>query len=264
MIKVNGGENMIGNKYKTAEVAKIVGVHPNTVRLYEKYQLIPKPERQENGYRVFTDLHIEQFKLARAVLKVEVLQNGLRKKAVDIIKISATKNFDVAISHTESYLSQIRVEKQNAEEAIEIVKQILSASHHTGEAGHLSLTRKQTAEYLQITMDILRNWELNGLITIKRRQNGYRVYTDDDIMRLKIIRSLRCANYSLSAILRMLSAISQDPSVNIREVIDTPKHDDDIISVCDKLLTSLQEAESNALHVMAQLKKMKKRFKNFS
>lgn len=264
MIKVNGGENMIGNKYSTAEVAKIVGVHPNTVRLYEKYHLIPKPERQENGYRVFTDLHIEQFKLARAVLKVEVLQNGLRKKAVDIIKISATKNFDVAISHTESYLSQIRVEKQNAEEAIEIVKQILSASHHTGEAGHLSLTRKQTAEYLQITMDILRNWELNGLITVKRRQNGYRVYTDDDIMRLKIIRSLRCANYSLSAILRMLSAISQDPSVNIREVIDTPKHDDDIISVCDKLLTSLQEGESNALHVMAQLKKMKKRFKNFS
>lgn len=252
------------NKYKTAEVAKIVGVHPNTVRLYEKYQLISKPERQKNGYRVFTDLHIEQFKLARAVLKVEVLQNGLRKKAVDIIKISATKNFDVAICLTESYLSQIRAEQQNAEEAIEIVKQILFASHHREEAEHLSLTRKQTAEYLQVTMDTLRNWELNGLITVKRRQNGYRVYTYDDIMRLKIIRSLRCANYSLSAILRMLSAISKDPSVNIREVIDTPKHDEDIISVCDKLFTSLQEAESNALHVMDQLKKMKKRFKNFS
>lgn len=249
------------NKYKTAEVAKIIGVHPNTVRLYEKYQLIPKPERLDNGYRVFTDLHIEQFKLARAALKVEVLQNGLRKKAVDIIKISATKNFDAAIRLTESYLTQIKAEQQNAEEAIEIVKSLLFGSHPTEEPGHLFFTRKQAAEYLQITMDTLRNWELNGLIAVKRRQNGYRLYTDDDIMRLKVIRSLRCANYSLAAILRMLAAISHDPNVNIREVIDTPEHDDDIISVCDKLLTSLREAEDNALMVMAQLKKMKKQFK---
>ncbi|MBU5438370.1 MerR family transcriptional regulator [Tissierella sp. MSJ-40] len=251
----------MGNKYRTSEVAKMIGVHPNTVRLYEKYQLISKPERQDNGYRVFTDLHVEQFKLARAALKVEVLQNGLRKKAVDIVKASATKNFDTAICLTESYLSQIRTEQQNAEEAIEIVKQILSASHRATESKNLSLTRKQTAEYLQVTIDTLRNWELNGLITVRRRQNGYRIYTDDDIMRLKVIRSLRCANYSLSAILRMLAAISHDPSVNIRKVIDTPEHDDDIISVCDKLLTSLREAEDNALMVMAQLKRMKKQFK---
>ncbi len=28
--------------YKTAEVAAIIGIHPNTVRLYEKMKLIPK------------------------------------------------------------------------------------------------------------------------------------------------------------------------------------------------------------------------------
>ena len=46
--------------YKTAEVAAMIGVHPNTVRLYEKMKLIPKPERLSNGYRVFTDFHIWQ------------------------------------------------------------------------------------------------------------------------------------------------------------------------------------------------------------
>ena len=39
--------------YKTAEVAAIIGIHPNTVRLYEKLGLIPKPERLPNGYRGF-------------------------------------------------------------------------------------------------------------------------------------------------------------------------------------------------------------------
>ena len=75
-------------QYKTIDIARRIGIHVNTVRLYEKCALIPKPDRLPNGYRVFTDLHIEQFKLARAALRVEVLQNGLRKRAVNIIKVS--------------------------------------------------------------------------------------------------------------------------------------------------------------------------------
>ena len=57
------------NTYKTIDIARIIGIHVNTVRLYEKCGLIPKPERLGNGYRVFTDLHIEQFRLARAALR---------------------------------------------------------------------------------------------------------------------------------------------------------------------------------------------------
>ncbi|KAF5057084.1 MerR family transcriptional regulator [Sedimentibacter saalensis] len=244
------------NTYKTSEVAHIIGIHPNTVRLYEKLELIPKPERMANGYRVFTDFHVEQIKFVRTALKVEVLQNGLRKQAIDIIKISASGNFSKAIHMTESYLLQIRNEQRNAEEAIEIAEKLLSGSNEAIETAFL--TRKETADYLHISMDALRNWEMNGLLTIKRRQNGYRVYRDEDIRRLKIIRSLRCANYSLSAILRMLNTLSKNPSADIRQAIDTPKENEDIISVCDKLITSLRLAEQNAEAMLTHLEKMKK------
>lgn len=40
------------NTYKTIDIARIIGIHINTVRLYEKCSLIPKPERLNNGYRV--------------------------------------------------------------------------------------------------------------------------------------------------------------------------------------------------------------------
>lgn len=243
------------NTYKTSEVARIIGIHPNTVRLYEELKLIPKPVRQQNGYRVFTDFHLEQFKLARTALRVEVLQNGLRKKAIDIIKTSATGNLEEAESLTENYLRQIKQEQRNAQEAIEIVNLLLSGSKQ--ELDKLHLTRKETADYLQISMDTLRNWELNGLLTVKRKQNGYRIYTDVDIRRLKIIRSLRCANYSLSAILRMLNELSRNPQANISEVIDTPRETDDISSVCDKLLTSLRFAKENAENMLILLNKMK-------
>ncbi|WP_297421967.1 MerR family transcriptional regulator [Clostridium sp.] len=246
------------NKYKTAQVAKIIGIHPNTVRLYEELGLIPKPQRLSNGYRVFTDFHIEQFKLARTALKVEVLQSGLRKAIINIIKLSAKGEFRKAIIYTNNYINQIKIEQKNAEEAIEITKKLLSGIEE--EEKDIFLTRKQTADYLQVTIDTLRNWEMNGLLSVKRKQNGYRVYTKNDIQLLKIIRSLRCANYSLTAILRMINAISNNSEIDIREVINTPKTDEDIVTVCDKLLTSLSSAEANAGCILEQLKVMKEKF----
>lgn len=243
--------------YRTAQLAKMIGVHPNTVRLYEELSLIPKPERKPNGYRIFTDLHIEAFKLARTAFQIEVLQGGLRGKIADVVKAAAALDFDAALALTDEYLEQLNREKKNASEAIDIVRGIIAGdSKPDGQ----SLKRSEAAALLNISMDCLRNWEMNGLLTVKRRENGYRVYTSEDIERLKIIRSLRCANYSLAAILRMLSELSINPSANIEAALDTPKPDDDIISVCDKLASSLARAEVNARVIQGMLLDMKKKF----
>ena len=244
------------NTYKTHEVARMMGVHVNTVRLYETCRLIPKPERGSNGYRIFTDLHVEQFRLARAALQVEVLQNGLRKQAVEIIKICALGEFDKARHSANQYLRQVEAEICNANEAISIARQLMICKDETAPSEHVCFTRKQAAEYLQITTDTLRNWELNGLITVERKKNRYRIYGDEDIKRLKMIRSLRCANYSLAAILRMLLALSGNPSADMGEVLNTPKEDEDVITACDKLLTSLEQAKINMRFVLAQIDKM--------
>lgn len=241
--------------YTTSDVANIIGIHPNTVRLYEELKLITKPERKPNGYRIFTRLHIDQFKIARLAFQVEVLQNGLRKQAIEIIKTCAKCDFDTALKLTSCYLEQVIEEKQNAEKAILIVEQIIAGKK--GIEKNLCLTRKEAADYLHVTIDTLRNWELNGLLTIKRKQNGYRVYSDNDIRRLTIIKSLRCANYSLSAILRMLHVLSSNPKANIRDAIDTSQSGDDIITACDNLLTSLSHAEKNAKEIYILLIKMK-------
>lgn len=246
------------NKYKTAQIAKIIGIHPNTVRLYEKLGLIPKAERLENGYRLFTDFHIEQLKLLRTSFKVEILQNGLRKKIIHIIKLSAKGEFEKAITDTKSYIEQVKIEQKKAEKAILITKRLLSGMQ--SEENDIYLTRKQTSEYLNITIDTLRNWEMNGLLRVKRKQNGYRVYTNSDIQILNIIRSLRCANYSIASILRMLNALSENLDADIKKIINTPKDDDDIISVCDTLITSLKNAELNANCLLSQLKNIQKKY----
>jgi len=245
-------------RYTTSQVAQIIGIHPNTVRLYEELKLITKPDRGANGYRIFTDLHIDQFRVARLSFQVEVLQNGLRKQAAEIAKASAACEFERALALTAAYLKQIEQEKYHAEEAIRITERILKKSK--GEQENLQMTRKETADYLQVTIDTLRNWEMNGLLRVKRKQNGYRVYNDADVRQLKIIRALRCANYSLAAILRMLNTLNQNPRIDIREAIDTSEAKEDIITACDNLLTSLGQAEKNAEEICMQLEKMKKEY----
>ena len=245
------------NTYTTTEVAKIIGIHPNTVRMYEEWGLIPLAERKPNCYRIFTDFHIEQLRLARIAFQIEVLQNGLRKKVIETIKFSAKRDFDKALMLAEEYRSQIQREQRNAEESIGIAKQILS-----GKSAEQTLffNRKEVLDYLDISMDTLRNWERNGLLQVKRKQNGYRVYTNDDIERLKMIRTLRLANYSLEAILRMLNALEHNPQVNIKQVLNTPQTDADIVSVCDRLIVSLQYAEKNAEKMINIILEMKEKF----
>ncbi len=245
------------NTYRTAEVAGIIGVHPNTVRLYEELGLIPKPERRANGYRVFTDFHIDQFRVARLAFEIEVLQNGLRKKIVEMVKTSAAGDFDGALTLAGEYLLQVRRESRNAEDAIEIVRRILCGEPQENGA---SLKRKEVCGRLNLSPDTVRNWEMNGLLTVKRRENGYRVYTDADIRRLKIIRSLRCANYSLESILRMLNGLSYHPEADIRALLDTPGEEGGILSACDKLISSLQKAESNAQIILRMLEDMKTKY----
>ena len=244
--------------YKTAEIAALIGIHPNTVHLYEAMELIPKPERQANHYRIFTDFHLEQIRLVRLAFQIEVLQNGLRRKIVHMVKVSATGDFDTALVLTQDYLEQLKQENANAEEAAKIVKQILSG--RAEEENNRLFKRREVSEYLSISMDTLRNWEMNGLLTVKRKQNGYRIYTNKEIRQLKVIRSLRCANYSLEAILHLLSQLSQNPDTDIKKALDTPKENADIISVYDKLITSLTAAESNARKMICKLQEMKSRF----
>lgn len=240
--------------YSTSQIAEIAELHPNIVRMYEEWGLIQKPERKKNGYRVFNDIHIKQFELARKALQIEVLQAGLRKRIIEAVKLSAQYRFDEAIELTREYIRIAEQEKENAKEDAEICEML----YQQPKADNVFYKRAQAAKELGLTIDTIRNWEMNGLLTVKRKQNGYRVYDSNDMNRLKIIRSLRCANYSLSAILRMLKKYDNRMDKNdILDILNTPENDEDIVTACDKLIESLEKAIKNAYEVISKLTEIK-------
>lgn len=53
------------NKYTIGQVAKITGMPAKTLRFYEEQGVIKSADRQENGYRYFTDENLEEIRLIK-------------------------------------------------------------------------------------------------------------------------------------------------------------------------------------------------------
>jgi DNA-binding transcriptional MerR regulator len=53
---------------RTGEVARLAGVSPDTVRVYERRGLLPRPPRTSRGYRQYTPAAVDRIRLVRRAL----------------------------------------------------------------------------------------------------------------------------------------------------------------------------------------------------
>lgn len=243
--------------YKTAQIAKLIGVHPNTIRFYEEMGLLPVIPRTESGYRSFNERHLKQLRLLRVAFKAEIISSSLRQEVFDIIKKSAVDDIDGAYKDTQKYLEHLKEEMAGAKEAIRITLDIIEINSPKEEPVVFK-GRAETAENLGITIDVLRNWERNGLIRVPLDSKGHRTYGLNELNRLKIIRTLRNAHYSMMSILRMLNRLDHGET-DIRKIIDTPSEEEDIVCAADRYITALSMAEKDALEMLEMLEVLKSR-----
>jgi DNA-binding transcriptional MerR regulator len=86
--------------------------------------------------------------------------------------------------------------------------------------------------------------------------NGYRLYGAAEIGRLRVIRMLNLAGYSQMAILRMMLHLDHSGAGDLRQVLDTPRPDEDVYTAADRWLSTLAEQEQRALDLIAQVEAM--------
>jgi len=52
-------------QYKIGKAAQLAGVNKETIRYYERRNLIPEPDRMDSGYRLFSQRHIDQIRFIK-------------------------------------------------------------------------------------------------------------------------------------------------------------------------------------------------------
>jgi DNA-binding transcriptional MerR regulator len=240
---------------RTSDLAKAVGVHPNTIRLYEKWGFLPPVPRSPSGYRLFTEDHLAHARLIRLALHFTWLGGDLKHSAYAMVLQAASGDLGGALELAYQLLVLVRAERAQAEAAAELLKRWAqgATTDTTAEPLHIG----ETAKLLGVTTDQLRNWERNGLIEVPRNPcNNYRLYGAPQIARLRVIRTLRRAKYSMMAILRMLLHLDQGKEGDLREVLDTPSPDEDVYYATDRWLSYLAELEQYATDAISLLEEM--------
>lgn len=243
---------MAAKTLRTIEIARELGVHVNTIRRYEALGFLPEIPRAANGYRLYTRIHLEQARLARLALRWPYLAAD-RTLLEDLVKSAAAGDTGRAMELAYLYLAHIRVERTLAEAAVEFLTRW--AAGHVIDTSRQRVHIKEAARHLDVTVDMLRNWERNGLIDVPRDPaNGYRVYGAAEFGRLRVIRMLVKAGYSQLAILRMLRQFDAGSTENLGDALELPlEEDEDIPIAANRWLTSLLELEQRAQEIIHQI-----------
>ena len=238
---------------RTSDIARELGVHVNTVRLYEEQGFLPAIPRGKNGYRRYTPIHQEQARLAHLTLRWPYL--GDKSRLNDLVKSAAGNDLGTAMELAYQYLAHIRVERTYAEAAVEYLERW--AAGHLLDSSQQTMHITQAAQHLNVTVDMLRNWERSGLIDVPRDPtNGYRLYGAAEFGRLRVIRMLVKSGYSLMAVLRMLQQFDAGKTDNLRAALDLPLEDsanENIEVIADRWLLSLVELEQRAQAIIRQI-----------
>ncbi|NPV91657.1 MAG: MerR family transcriptional regulator [Firmicutes bacterium] len=247
---------------RTSDIARAVGIHPNTVRVYEQWGFLPPVPRSESGYRLFSGLHLEQVRLVRMALRCTQLGGAIRRQALGVVERAAGCDFPAAGQQARDLWEMVRREREVAEAAVIHLEQW--AEGRTGSEDLPGMRISEAAALVGVSIDRLRDWERNGLLSVPREESsGYRVYGPAEIERLQVISAMRKARYSQMSILRVLQTLDRGNKEGLRQALDSPAPDDELYYHCvfDQWRQALAEAEENARRMIGHLEKMSLWFK---
>ena len=235
---------------RTSHLARAVGIHPNTVRLYVDWGLVPPVERSPAGYRLFTERHLDCLRLARMIYAAQYPGRGFRALGNAIIRRAVADDWAGALAKAHEHLAAVSAELEQANQAANLLEHWAQNTADSS-SDEEPLGIGELSKRLGVSLDMIRNWERNGLIRVPRNSyNNYRLFGNKEIERMRIIRMLSRAGYSHMAMLRMFIELDAGNTRDLKKVLDTPRPDEDIFTAADRWLTTLHLQEEMAQRVI--------------
>lgn len=250
-----GGRIDLMKTYKISQIAKKCRIHPNTVRQYEAQGFLPPVPRAENGYRQYSGLHLEHVLLVRTAFRSTWLGGAIRQKALAVLQLSAAGSYEEAMQAAQEHLALVAAEREKAEIAAGLLEKWVVVSDELAGAGRKAWKTKDIAGRLDISPDMLRSWERNGLINVPRNpDNGYRFYGEQEIRRLYVIRALRKARFSLMSIYSMFCHYDRGIRVGLAGILnELPPDEENIFFNTNEWLSKIKSIEESAQEMINRL-----------
>ncbi|PKL25785.1 MAG: hypothetical protein CVV47_03840 [Spirochaetae bacterium HGW-Spirochaetae-3] len=235
-----------GGFFRTVDVARAAGVHENTVRLYVEWGFLAEPGRAPNGYRLWTVDHIDQMLFARLAMHGMWPGRRIRESALALVRRAATGDLAGAVADARVHATLVEQEIARAESAAAFLER-WAAGNADAAACDEFYGPREAAVAVGATPGQIRNWERNRLVAVpKDPGTGYRVYGPDQVGRLRVVRSLLLAGYSVMAVLRMATELDRGRTTGLKDVLNTPRPGEEALTAFDSWLAALAEQKARA------------------
>ncbi|KOP81193.1 MerR family transcriptional regulator [Cytobacillus solani] len=198
---------------KGIEIANKLNISTSALRHYESWGLVPKVERAENGYRIYTKEHEAYFQCIRALysgfgmdLVREVMPLIINEKKLDALWLINKAQVD------------LQAEKETAQRTVEMLdlKELTDIPKYRNKN---SFTIGEVAKEAKVSTSSIRHWEKEGLIKPKRHnESGFRMYSPADIRKVLIIRTIQRVAYSLDIVRSVLSELDKNNVAQAKEI----------------------------------------------
>jgi DNA-binding transcriptional MerR regulator len=123
------------------------------VRLYEEWGFLPPIPRSESGYRLFSQAHLDQMRLARTALHGGWPGKNIRRSAIDLVRQAASGDLGGALEQAYHHLALVQAERAQAEAAAGLLERW--AGGIAADATVRLLRIGQAAALLGVTIDML-------------------------------------------------------------------------------------------------------------
>ncbi|MFD1739352.1 MerR family transcriptional regulator [Bacillus salitolerans] len=194
------------------DIAKKLNISTSALRHYESWGIVPKVERKENGYRIYTKEHIAYFECIRA------MNTGFGMKVIrETMPLIQQKKITDALWLVSKVQAKLYEDKMKAELALNVLEldNLDEIVNPFSKKNWYSIG--EAAKAIGVANSTLRHWEKEGLILPERDdESGYRIYNKSDIRKLVVIRTLQSAVYSLDVVREVLGEMDKH---NISEAI---------------------------------------------
>jgi DNA-binding transcriptional MerR regulator len=239
---------------RTVDVARAAGVHENTVRLYVEWGFLAEPARAANGYRLWTPAHIDQMMFARLAMHGMWPGRRIRESALALVRKAATGDLDGALADARAHEALVDDEIARAEAAAAFLERWAAGDPPELADCSSLLSPREAAAAVGATPGQIRNWDRNRLAIAPRDpETGHRVYGPDLVGRLRVVRSLLMAGYSVMAVLRMSTELDKGRTTGLKRVLNTPRPGEEVLTAFDNWLDSLAEQKARSRRIVGVL-----------
>lgn len=190
---------------KPIDIARKLNISTSALRHYESWGIVPEADRATNGYRIYTEEHVAYFECIRAMNAGFGME--LVRKVMPLIQ---KNNVTDALWLVNDIQVNLHQERRKVEQALHALERE-ELEQFPARSKQEWYTIGEAAAEIDVANSTLRHWEKEGLVEPQRDMgSGYRKYSNADVRKLFVIRTLRIAVYSLDIVREVLEEVDQN------------------------------------------------------